>query len=380
MEYGIIKALCWYRIVAAIFAAAVVGFTYDKLEFPTFAIMASGALIVISITIQQISRRDPSILMSSSFVVSELIFASVITVLGGIFYAQGTTSSTLAFGSQYILASVLMAGVAYGIKGGVAGGIIIGLARTVAMLINGNELTASRSLSLLSTTVTFCLAGALVGGVVTILRRAGGELSQAHARDNIARTLHDGVLQTLVIIQKRSKEPEIIDLAANQEKQLRSFLFTNQSKNTDSVVRIHEALEEVSEKFAKLSSIPVAIVVAPDIGDLSKTEIKALSGACLECLTNVAKHSEATSVNIYCEPIEDEIVVSIRDDGKGFDVERALSNEVADGENSRQGLKGSVIARVEDVGGSVKIKSGPESGTEVEIRLPRNVRAEKSKS
>ncbi len=379
MEYGIIKALCWYRIIAAIFAAVVIGFTYDKLNYPTYAIMASGALIVIAITIQQISRRDPALLMSSSFVICELIFASVITILGGILYSQGTSSSTLAFGSQYVLASVLMAGVAFGLSGGIAAGIIIGLARTVTMFVNATELTASRSLSLLSTTVTFCLAGALVGGVVTILRKAGGELSQAHARDNIARTLHDGVLQTLVIIQKRSKESEIIDLAANQEKQLRSFLFTNQSQHSDSVVEVHEVFEEVISKFSKFSSIPVALIIAPDVHSLSRNSIKALNGACLECLSNVEKHSNAKSVNIYVEPIEDNVVVTIRDDGSGFNKEEVLDEDNNNDKGKHQGLKNSIIARIQEVGGSVIIKSNPGKGTEIEITLPAKLATLKDK-
>jgi len=365
VEYGIIKALCWYRIFAAIFAATVVGFTYDKLEYPTFAVMASGALIVIAITIQQVSRRDPATLMSSSFVVSELIFAVVITVLGGLLYLQGTSSSTLAFASQYILASVLMGGVAYGVAGGIISGVIIGLARTAAMVVNGTNLTASSTLSLLSTTVTFCLAGALVGGVVTILRKAGGELSQAHARDSIARTLHDGVLQTLVIIQKRSKEAEIVDLASNQEKQLRSFLFTNQSQSSDAVVDLHLALEEVVEKFSKLSDIPVAIVIAPDLGELSKSTLKAIVGASTECLTNISKHANAKSVNIFAEPNGENVIMSVRDDGGGFDIEEQANSDL-----DQHGLKNSIIKRIEEVGGAVKVKTSIGKGTEIEMTVP----------
>ena len=55
--------------------------------------------------------------------------------------------------------------------------------------------------------------------------------------------------------------------------------------------------------------------------------------------------------------------VFVKDRGVGFDLD-----EVAD---DRQGVRGSIIGRVERHGGSVKVRTQPGSGTEVEIRMPR---------
>lgn len=328
--------------------------------------MAAGSLVIVALTMQQVSRRDPSVLLRSEVVIGELIFAVAVTLLAGAVYIHGTAASTLAFAGQYVLASVLMTGVAFGLWGGLIAGVVIGIARTGAALINHTDITTtSQSLSLFSTTVTYCLAGALVGGIVTIMRKTGGELSEVRARDNIARVLHDGVLQTLVIIQRKSKEPEIVELAAVQEQELRSFLFTHQSQNSEPVVALHNALETVVHNFSKRNSTPVSVVIAPDITELSRTSIKAISGACTECLTNIAKHANAHTVTIYAEPDGDNCIVSVRDDGEGFNVQ-----EVLDSNADRHGISSSVIGRIEEIGGTVTIHSGLTTGTEVEMRVP----------
>ena len=340
--------------------------------------MAAGALVILSLTIQQISRRDPSILMRREIVISELLFALLVTLLGGYVYKHGTSSTTLAFASQYILASALMAGVSFGMSGGLIAGAAIGLARVGASIINHTDITdAGQALSLVSTTVTYCLAGALVGGIVTILRKAGGELSEARARDNIARVLHDGVLQTLVIIQRRSKEPDVVELAAHQEQDLRSFLFTHNSRNSDSVVTLHNALEDVVESFSKRNQIPVSIVVAPDVPRMSRTSIKAITGACTECLSNIAKHSGATSVTIYAEPEDEMCVVSVHDDGIGFDADSLSNAESTEKKTTQQGIRSSIMGRIDEIGGTVTIRSSPTTGTEVEMRVPFHAASQK---
>jgi len=62
----------------------------------------------------------------------------------------------------------------------------------------------------------------------------------------------------------------------------------------------------------------------PDIENISKHAVKAIVGACTECLTNIEKHANANSVTIYAEPDSEMCIVSVRDDGVGFDVTSTL--------------------------------------------------------
>ena len=73
--------------------------------------------------------------------------------------------------------------------------------------------------SVLSSAVLYGLAGGVWGWVAARLRRSAhtgamlaeveSNLAVARERENVARTLHDGVLQTLAVVQRRSTDPEL---------------------------------------------------------------------------------------------------------------------------------------------------------------------------
>src|SRR6185436_19747251 len=79
--------------------------------------------------------------------------------------------------------------------------------------------------SLASTTLLYALAGGVAGYMASLLRTAESEVAAARARENVARTLHDGVLQTLAIIERRSDDADLARMAREQERDLREFLF-----------------------------------------------------------------------------------------------------------------------------------------------------------
>jgi len=85
-----------------------------------------------------------------------------------------------------------------------------------------------------------------------------------------------------------------------------------------------------------------------------------------EALNNVAKHSRANRVMISLRKTKQAIEFSIKDNGKGFDVDAALSPE-----NQRSGLGLiSMIKRTELTGGSLVIMSDKETGTIIRASWP----------
>jgi len=80
-----------------------------------------------------------------------------------------------------------------------------------------------------------------------------------------------------------------------------------------------------------------------------------------EALNNVVRHSGATEVSLKIEVGQGELIISVVDNGRGFD----SAAESAGGE----GLQG-MRHRLECLGGGCEIRSWPGSGTEVELRLP----------
>ncbi len=85
-----------------------------------------------------------------------------------------------------------------------------------------------------------------------------------------------------------------------------------------------------------------------------------------ESLTNVVRHAAARSVQVQIAFNGDGVEFSISDDGRGFDVARALAGE---GGRAAWGLLG-IQERASLVGGTAELASAPGQGTTVRISIP----------
>jgi signal transduction histidine kinase len=100
------------------------------------------------------------------------------------------------------------------------------------------------------------------------------------------------------------------------------------------------------------------------VGDAPMTDsLSAAAAAAREALVNAAKHSGVETVSLYAEVEADGVSVFVKDRGVGFDLDAVAPD--------RQGVRGSIIGRIERHGGDVRLRSAAGSGTEVEIRMPR---------
>ncbi len=81
-----------------------------------------------------------------------------------------------------------------------------------------------------------------------------------------------------------------------------------------------------------------------------------------EALTNVRKHSEASSARVMFALFEDEIRVTVEDDGSGFDPEE-ISGKPGFGLRA-------MVGRAEAVGGRLELNSTPGKGTQLIIQVP----------
>ena len=90
-----------------------------------------------------------------------------------------------------------------------------------------------------------------------------------------------------------------------------------------------------------------------------------------EALANVAKHSEATSVQVLVECREHEVVLRVTDDGRGFDPAAAAREAGRPGRGGRGLGLFTMRARIRDLVGRFRVESAPGMGTTVEVALPR---------
>lgn len=181
-------------------------------------------------------------------------------------------------------------------------------------------------------------------------------------REEIASHLHDSVLQTLALIQKRSDRPdEVARLARRQERELRGWLLGDTRGRVDS---LSGALKSIAAEVEDTYDIDVDVVSVGDLDPAGDRRWNALVAASREALVNAAKHSGQRKVDMYCEIEDEQVEVFVRDRGTGFDVDAVAED--------RQGIAGSIKGRIDRAGGVVTITSSPERGTNIGMRMPRD--------
>ena len=185
------------------------------------------------------------------------------------------------------------------------------------------------------------------------------ERIRSQERAEVAAHLHDSVLQTLALMQKRASEPrEVAALARRQERELRAWLNGRRAAG-DATIAL--ALEAVAAEVEEAHGVPVEVVA---VGDAPLDEpAQALVAAAREALVNAAKFAPGGPVALYAEVDAETIEVFVRDRGPGFDP-AAVPDD-------RRGVRESIVGRMERHGGRAVVHSEPGAGTEVELVIQR---------
>jgi signal transduction histidine kinase len=175
-------------------------------------------------------------------------------------------------------------------------------------------------------------------------------------RADIAAHLHDSVLQTLALIQRKAGDPaEVVRLARAQERELRGWLYAGP---VGSQASLASAVTEVAHEVEDLHGIPIELVVTGDRSlDVGGS---ALVRALREALFNAVRHG-APPVSVYVEVGSEVVEAFVRDHGPGFDLAAVPQD--------RFGVRESILGRMSRHGGSAGVRR-LEHGTEVSIALP----------
>jgi signal transduction histidine kinase/phage shock protein PspC (stress-responsive transcriptional regulator) len=186
------------------------------------------------------------------------------------------------------------------------------------------------------------------------------ERIRADERAEMAAHLHDSVLQTLALVQRRAGEPrEVVRLARMQERELRGWLLGGDAPAAHAASSLGAALEEIAAAVETEHGVPVEVVRVRDT-DLEGAE--PLLAAAREAMVNAARHSGAAAVSVYLEVEPDRATIFVRDRGKGFDPDTVPTD--------RGGISHSIVGRMTRAGGHARLRSTVGDGTEVELVLP----------
>jgi signal transduction histidine kinase len=359
---SLLKGVIAYRWLTIAWAAAV--FTWEVLwrrdsvviddvahPLAGFALLAAAVALTSALTVQ--FNRDPDKLLHPSFVFTEIAIGT--TMLFADTWVFGSSDHPQTLPSIWVVGAVAAVAIAGGRRAAVVTGAGMGFARYVGLVpFTGPRDSLFRGLS---TMVLLAVSGWVMGYMLRRLAETDRYISAFRAREEVARTLHDGVLQTLAVIQRRSTDDELVAIARSQEYELRDYLFGASSVDEDLATGLRAAARRAEERHG----LRVQVVTAPDLPDGSDDTIQRLTAAVGEALTNAAKHGAARSATVYAEPDDDRSVfVSVKDDGVGFD-----PAVVVEGEGMRRSIRG----RMTEAGGRVEIDGRPGRGSEVRMWL-----------
>ncbi len=352
---SLLNGLAVFRGLAMLWLIVVLLVDWDALDEAALAVALAGAALAVTVVAAVRNRRSPDRLLAPGFVATEVAVAVGLAFGDAVVYG-GPHSQSL--GSAWPLAGILTAGVGWGIRGGVAAGAAVGFGRLAGDVLDSSvEWTRSDVTSAGSTIVLYVLAGLVAGLAAGRLRRAERQIASARAREEVARTLHDGVLQTLAVVQRRVDDPELATFAREQEQDLREYLFgTGVAAGGGD---LGSAIRAAARRIERHHGLPVSVVMTEEVS-LTDEQTEALVGAVGEALTNAAKHATATRATVYVEPEGRGVFCSVKDDGDGFE-----PDEVTHG----IGLDRSITARINEVGGSVEVAGNPGRGAELRFRM-----------
>jgi phage shock protein PspC (stress-responsive transcriptional regulator) len=251
--------------------------------------------------------------------------------------------------------------------GRTATGVALVIGAGLAFLFLNGALGALRDVLLGAVAVVVVLAVILAPWWWRLVGRLSEERAErirSQERAEVAAHLHDSVLQTLALVQRRSHDPrEVAGLARRQERELRTWLSGRPPARPDE--RVAAALEAAAAEVEEDHRVTVDTVL---VGDAPLDERgETVVAAAHEALVNAAKFAaRAAPVSLYAELDDERMQVFVRDRGPGFDPDAVPAD--------RRGIRDSIVGRMERRGGRAVIHAGNGSaatGTEVELLFER---------
>jgi len=211
----------------------------------------------------------------------------------------------------------------------------------------------------------------------TLTRRL--EAAKEDERQRIARELHDDMGQVLSTIKinlqlvpqlerdedRTRRIEDSVALVDKMIEQVRAISLDLRPPFLEELGLVL-ALRGYLEAVARRSGLDIEIVSDPGVEGLdAETELHVFR-IVQESITNVIRHAEATRAVVRLTRDPEGLEILVRDDGRGFDVDRTLRHASTDRHIGLLGMR----ERVSSIDGDFRIRSAEGRGTEIRVRVP----------
>jgi signal transduction histidine kinase len=377
------RLVAWLRVAFAALAILVVQFNPSRIaRFPTLSFFSLGLFFFYSLTVLYLARQHKVISRGLGLTTTILDVVGIALIV----VSTGGTRTPFFF---YYSFPVITASVRWGIKGSIPAALV-GVAIYAATRITlaaeamadpiGIDTIIVRSLYLI---LLACVFGYLSefekkqNQRLIALSRTATEAAAMQERRRIVYELHDGILQSLATLLLRlencrinppGSQKELSDEIASMQdltrgsmKQIRDFL---SGKDTQPFVAgtLIERLRDEMKFFQSGLGLEVILESEPEDPELPHNVEREIYYVIREGLTNVARHSHASKVELHVKQSRESFAGFLSDNGVGFDRT-----------SGRDGYGVGLTAmeeRIKKLGGELVIKSSPGSGTNISFAIP----------
>lgn len=207
-------------------------------------------------------------------------------------------------------------------------------------------------------------------------------LAVLEERDRIGMDLHDGIIQSiygvglalegvqLTLNEDPEAAKERINHAINGLNQairdIRTYILDLKPRQLGSDGLMNGLKRIIAEYRANTFSEASFSGPESDLKDLPQTQSLVLFHICQEALANAAKHAKAKNVQVAVWTSDNRVLMEVRDDGKGFDLEN-MQASIGHGLANMQ-------TRAHAVGGDIDISSMIGEGTTILVWVPREIK------
>lgn len=350
--------VAWAGAVATAHTAA--GDAPPVVAFGVVALAAAWTLAVL------VLRRRGRALRTLGFLAADVAVAAATIAVPAALELPGVAGG-------YPFAAVLHAAALIGLRAGLAAAAALGALSAGAPLAIGRLVepaTVEVAVFYLASAGVIAWGGKEIRAAEERSRRAEAARAVAEERAETAARLHDSVLQTLALIQRREDLPaEFRSLARAQEHDLRGWLFGGAPVGGGPAAEAPAVREALSpaERLAALAreaeaTSPGTRVELVTVGTLpDEPAVRALVEAAGEAIRNAVAHARSERVDVYCEASGAEVACWVRDRGVGFDPDAVAAG--------RGGIAESIRARLARVEGVATLRTAPGQGCTWELRV-----------
>ncbi len=244
----------------------------------------------------------------------------------------------------------------------------------LSLAFKGQRPISSREVGLLEA------VGAGVGVAVENARltRQARRIAVLEERERFGMDLHDGIIQSIYAVGLTLDSAQLLTSEDPQEaanrlssaieglndviRDLRTYILDLRPSRVPSD-NLALALDQLGKEMHANSLISTELQVDPVITDCLVKEIStSFFHIAQEALANIAKHARATRAWVTVRQVDEEVLLQIIDNGRGFDLERT-------GDRLGHGLS-NMRDRARQAGGTFELTTQPGDGTTLTVRVP----------